>query len=194
MRLFMVLAGLIVLGSTAFADVGPTKLETLIAATDLVVLGRVVNVTAVGSDGFKIAEIEITQTLHGPTKNTRLCYIASPINDDDVSNAHLGETALLFLRRVRKPPSEYPANIREISRGEPLFFIAHAGRGRMVPLSINGDDYVSFRLDRGILLPPKLLALSKRDPKDSSLVLVRLSDLLDFIKEYSAEPCTKRAV
>jgi hypothetical protein len=184
-RLLLILAVLVALGSTDFADVGSTKLETLIDGSDLVVLGKVVSVTAVGSNGFKIAEVEITQTLRGQTESANLRYIATPMTDDDASDAQLGESALLFLRRLSKPPSEYSADVRKITRGEPLFFIAHAGRGRLVPVRINGDDYVYFRLGRRILLPPKLSALWKQDPKDPSLGLVRLNDLLDFIKQYS---------
>jgi hypothetical protein len=176
---------LVTFGSTNLADVGPTKLETLIEGADLIVLGKVLSVTAVGSNGFKIAELDISQTLRGKTENARLHYIASPMTDDDASAAQPGETALLFLRKLRKPLSEFSTDIPETTRGEPLFFIAHAGRGRLLPVRTIGNDYLSFRFGRRILLPPKLSALSKPDPKDRNLSLVPLSAILDFIKNYS---------
>ena len=184
-RWLLVSTVLVVLGPPSFADVGPTKLETLIEGADLVVTGKVINVTA-ASETFKIAEVRILQTLHGKTDKAMVRYIASPLFPDDVSDALPGETTLLFLRKLRKPPSEYPADIREITRGEPLFYLAHAGRGRLVPVRIDGDDYIYFRLGHGILLPPKLLALWKQDPKDSNLGSLRVNDLLGFIEHYTA--------
>jgi hypothetical protein len=141
-------------------------------------------VTAVNNEGLKIAEVKITRTLCGQRDLTGLFYIASKMFPDDISDAQLGETTLLFLRKLRKPPSEYDTAIQKVTRGAPLFYVAHSGRGRLVPIRIEGDDYIYFRLGRRILLPPTLSALWKPDPKDRSLGLIRLSDLVDFIEHY----------
>jgi len=154
-------------------------------SSDLIVLGRVTEVTTIGN-GFKLASVDVIRTLRGQTGAVRLRYIASPITLDDISDAHVGETAVLFLRKPQKPPSEYPDDVLEITRGQPLFFIAHAGRGRLVPVRIDRNDWIYLRLGHGILLPQKLLALWKQDPKDSALGLVRLNDLFDFIEHYAA--------
>ena len=184
MRFVQVLAVLVIVGSISFADIGPTKLETLIEGSDLIVLGKVTDVTTIGH-GFKLASVEVTQTVRGQT-DAKLRYIASPVTFEDISDARIGETAVLFLRKPKKTPSEYPEDVLEITRGQPLFFIAHSGWGRLVPVSIDGDNWIYFRLGHGILLPQKLLALWKQDPKDSNLGLVRVNDLLDFIEHYAS--------
>lgn len=164
-------------------------MEAVINEANLVVMAKVIDVKTLDK-GFKLAEIEVTETLRGQTTNAKLHYIASPLVPGDVSAAQKGETALLFLRRLRKPPAEYPANIKEITHGEAIFLLAAAGRGRLVPIPIDGDNYIRLRRDRGILLPPSLSALSRQDPEDPSLVLVRLNDLLSFIKHYPADSPT----
>jgi hypothetical protein len=169
--------------SVNFASIGPTRLERVIEEANLVVMAKVIDVKILAS-GFRLAEIEVTQSLRGQIPSDKLYYIASPLTPEDVSDAQKGETTLLFLRRLRKPPAEYPANIREITHGEAVFLVAAAGRGRLVPVKVDADNYVSFRRDKGILLPPKLSALWRQDANDPTLGLLRLDALRDFIKQY----------
>jgi photosystem II stability/assembly factor-like uncharacterized protein len=185
-RALLSLAALLIINSANFADVGPTRLETVINEANLVVMAKVIDVKTLDK-GFKLAEIEVTETLRGETTNAKLHYIASPLTPEDVSAAQKGETALLFLRRLRKPPAEYPVDIKEITQGEAVFLVAAAGRGRLVPVKVDADNYVYFRRDRGILLPPKLSALWRQDANDPTLGLIRLDDLLDFIKQYHVQ-------
>jgi len=70
-RLLLVLMTLLVSGPNNFADVGPVKLETLIDGVDIIVVGRIIDVKVLAS-GFKLAEVEITQTVRGQQPGSKL--------------------------------------------------------------------------------------------------------------------------
>jgi len=178
-----VLGILLMASSTIYADIGPAKLETLIEGSDLVVLGKVSEIKTL-DDGFRVATVEVIETLRGSEQRKTLYYIASHLTPEDVSDAKVGDAGVLFLRKPQKPVQKYPDAVRKITHDQPLFFIAHAGRGRLIPVKIDADNYVHFRRDRGILLPLKLSASARQDANDPSLLLLRLDDLLNFIKQY----------
>ena len=169
------------LATSCLADVRPIKLETLIGLSDSIVVGKVVSVRAV-NDELRVAEVEIGQTLKGASSVKRLYYQIPRYSLEDTSDAQVGETALLFLRQPHNlQPSNYPKAIQEITNGTPLFYLSHAGRGRLIPTSLNGISYVYVRRDGSIIVPESVAIEWGSDPSDPGLGLVKLDDLINFI-------------
>ena len=184
-RISLAISFSVVLATLCLADIRPTKLETLISLSDSIVVGKVVSVTTV-NDELRVAEVEISQTLKGSSSSVKRLYYQIPRNSlEDTSDAEVGETALLFLRQPHNVlPSNYPKAIQELTHGTPLFYLSHAGRGRLIPIALNGISYVYVRRDGSIIVPESVAVKWGSDQNDPGLGLVRLDDLLKFIADH----------
>src|SRR5882762_7434693 len=141
-RIGLALLFSVALGTSCRADIGPTKLETLVSLSDSIVVGKVVNVTTVNA-ALRVAEVDVSQTFKGNPTVKRLYYQISRKQLEDTSDAKVGETALLFLRQPHNVmPSDYPKAIQKVTHKTPLFYISHAGRGRLIPTVRRDVSYV----------------------------------------------------
>jgi hypothetical protein len=174
------LVAVVAFAATCFAEAGTMSLSEMIKSSDLIVTGRVVN-AKVG--GKSIAELEVTQTLKGNPSLRRVRFFAAPIWACDVSAAEENEAGLFFLRRnFDDDPSERALPQSE-SDGVPLFFITHSGRGRMKFQHIDSEDFV-YAYKRGeVKFPDSLRFARYPKPEDRELGLVRLADVLSYIKK-----------
>lgn len=178
--LCLALASVIAFTATCFAEAGTMSLAEMIKSSDLIVTGRVVN-AKVG--GKSIAELEITQTLKGKPFLRRVRFVAAPIWACDVSATEENEAGLFFLRRnFTDDPSERALPQSE-SDGVPLFFITHSGRGRMIFQHIDGEDFVYAHKRGEVKFPDSLRFAQYPKPEDHDLGLVRLADVLSYIKK-----------
>jgi len=83
----------VVCSTTCFADAGTMTLAEMIKYSDLVIVGKVVNVTV---NGKHIADVAVTQTLKGDRSLTRIRFYAFPIWTCDVSAANKTRPAFSF--------------------------------------------------------------------------------------------------
>jgi hypothetical protein len=179
-NLFLAHVAVIAFASTCFAEAGTMSLPEMIKSSDLIVTGRVVN-AKVG--GKSIAELEISRTLKGNPSLKRVRFVAAPIWACDVSAAEEDETGLFFLRRnFTDDPSERALPQSE-SDGVPLFFITHSGRGRMIFRHLDGEDFVYAHKRGEVKFPDSLRFARYPKPEDRELGLVRLADILSYIKK-----------
>lgn len=125
-------AVLLTLSSPACAYVDAASLESVIAASDAIVVARVEKITT-RSDESREATAKVLETWKGPVRDS-VRFLASPSWNCDVADAKQGELVVLFLER---------------SDEGPVRSIAHAGRGRM-PVEGSGRD--QFVVPRALTL------------------------------------------
>jgi hypothetical protein len=163
--------GVLFSSAAAWAKVSSTTLVELIASSDLVVLGQVVEVEKVDSE--PVATMQVTEVWKGRSE-PRIRYDVRRAWACDVSDAQVGETAVIFL--IGGAPTG-------------AMVLAHSGRGRFPIVVISGVQYVRARTE-GLVLPVDLPVewLARADGTFDSWV--KLSDLRDYVKA-KAQPHDK---
>jgi hypothetical protein len=152
----------------------------MIKSSDLIVVGRVVNAKV---NDKAIAELTITQTLKGDSSLRQVLFFAAPVWACDVSAAEENETGLFFLRRnFTNSPSEKALPQSELE-GVPIFFITHSGRGRMIFQHIDNEDFVYAQKRGEVKFPNSLHFARYPDLEDRDLGLIRLADVLSYIRK-----------
>ncbi len=162
------------------AKVARIELSKLIQQSNYIVLARVESITEM--DGVKIARAVPLQAFKGANNLTAFYFVAEPTWTCDTSQAKQDETALFFLnqsrgqiikrRLLRKPDARVTV--------QPLFFIAHSGRGKMPLRVVNGAHYV--------VAPPGDVVLPRRMKRVPGILL---SDLVAEIPKQRSFMSTK---
>jgi hypothetical protein len=194
-RAFCQLAALMaVVGVAArlHAKVGSVEFAALVKASDVVVLGNVVDVSTV--DGVKVARVKVIETYKG-TKVDQLFFLAQPTWICDISEAMKGETALLFLTAYedRWKGSELillkPLPTREALQragvGQAMFQIVDSGRGRMPLRSVGGEKYATVWVG-DVRLPVSVRTISGPKPDRSFIRSAALSDIVGLVQSQVA--------
>ena len=176
------------------ADVAPMTLERMIAASSIIVLGKVSRVAVFNPSAeypVKIAEVEVIETLKGPRNLKTVYYWASPGWACDVTTAHEGETDLFLFRpgtRFRDYPQSLSAiipKIKAMTGNRELATIIHSGRGQMEINEMDGGKYVLGSKEGGDIIFPKSIKLyDYPDPEYSYVGMVKIDDLLTYIRNY----------
>lgn len=174
------IVAVVVFASTCFADAGTMELSRMVKFSDLIVVGRVLNAKV---NGKPVAELEIIQTLKGDSSRKRVRFFAAPIWVCDVSAAEENETGLFFLRRYFTDDPAERALPQNEPDGVPVFFITHSGRGRMIFKNIDGEDFVYAHRHGEVKFPNSLRFAHHPKPEDLDLGLVRLADVLAYIRK-----------
>jgi len=171
----------------------PITLDELAKQSQCIVLGQVNRVRTL--DGVHIAEAVVIRTLKG-TSGPRVYFMGQPIRSNEVVEAKVGTTYLLFLRSLKS--SELPdtafrsvgvgnlnAFLGKVSEGygDKIYTIAHSGRGQMAVVKEARLSSVRVRDDE-IVLPKqvKTRPVSAQD-RDASMHRVLLSDIMDYLNE-----------
>lgn len=174
------LVALAAFASTCFAEAGTMSLGEMIKSSDLIVVGRV-SEARVG--GQAVAELGITQILKGDPALKRVRFVAGPVWACDVSAAEDNEAGLFFLRRSFTDDPSERALPQSQSGGLPLFFITHSGRGRMIFKNIDGEDFLYAHKRGEVKFPDSLRFARYPNPEDRALGLVRVSEVLSYIRK-----------
>jgi hypothetical protein len=168
---------LIVLCPTiARAEAAEVSLKDLVARSGLIVIARVAavedgpaGIKTEGNGAFpplRVATAEVIEVWKGgPLREVR--YIASPVQNCDVSHADEGERVVLFLGSRTDTP------IREIS---------HLGRGRMPIRQIEGKPYATIDT-KVVQLPEQIVTIPGPEPRYSWYRSVKLNDLRQFVRQ-----------
>ena len=123
--------------SASFAYSARISVEALVAKAEIIVLAKVIDVRTATTDPHsdRIATAHITATWKGQPSGDRIDYVASPgWFACDVSDAHIGESVVLFLGR-QSEDGRY--HITHFGRGRmPLFDAAGALHARMHEVSV----------------------------------------------------------
>jgi hypothetical protein len=177
---------------SAQAKVPRVTLGYLIRTSDYIVLARVEGVDA--RAGMKIARAvplrEFKATHPADSGRAPFYFVAEPTWTCDTSDAAPGETVLLFLSRVReqtivRPDLGQPPVRVGAAKQQPLFCIAHSGRGRMPARQVNGKTYVTLWTD-DVLLPPGIPTINGPHPGTGEYI--RSALLTDMVREMIREP------
>ena len=175
------LAAVALFAPTCLAEAGTMSLAEMVKSSDLIVVGRVVRAKV---DGKSVAELEVNYTLKGDASLKHVRFYASPLWACDVSAAVEGETGLFFFRRsFTEDPSEksLPQTLMD---GVPVFLITHSGRGRMILVREDGGEFVYAHRRGEVQFPGSLRFARRPKPEDRDLGLVRLSDVLSYIRKH----------
>jgi len=172
------------LAAACHAKVAATSLGELVGLSDLIVVGRVIDIPSV--EKTRVAEVEVTQVLKGRLAGTTLYLLAQPTWTCDTSTAVKGESALLFLQQPRgrisamtyKEPPRLRARLQARKNKGPFMVIAWSGRGRMPLRTVRGENYVALPGD--VRVPSSLKTI--RGPRPEDLSLHRLAEVVQFIK------------
>jgi hypothetical protein len=185
---------LILLWCWVNADVAPMTLERMIAASSIIVLGRVSKVTVFNPSAdypIKIAEVEVVETIKGPHGLKKVYYWASPGLACNVTTAQEGNTDLFLFRpgtRFRNYPQSLSAiipKIKAMTGNRELAKIIHSGRGQMEIKEIDGGRYVlGSKRDGDIIFPQSIKMHDYPDPQYSNVGMVKIEDLVTYIRNY----------
>ncbi len=179
-RFCLSLLAVIILAHLTFAEAGTMTLADVIKFSDCIVIGKVVNARV---NGKRIAELEVAQVLKGNPSWKRIRFYAAPTWACDISNAVENETGLFFLtNNLLYDPKEKPA-LEKDKDGIPIFFITHSGRGRMIYEHIEGEDYLYAHKEGEVKFPKSLRYARYPKPEDRDLGLIKLADVLAYIKQ-----------
>jgi hypothetical protein len=169
----------VVCSTTCSADAGTMTLAEMIKYSDLVIVGKVVNVTV---NGKRIADVAVTQTLKGDRSLTRIRFYAFPIWTCDVSAAEQNETGIFFLRSHFTDDSAEKTAPQDKLDGIPVFFLTHSGRGRLIFQHVDGDDFV-YANKRGDVKFPGSLHFARRPKSDNpDLGLIKVADVIAYVR------------
>jgi hypothetical protein len=159
LALFAVLLGLALPGH---AKVGSVPLDAIIDGSDVVVVAHVESTTRTFIlFGSRHARAKVLEVWKGDP-GSEVEFLASPTWTCDISDAEVGETAVLFLKRSG---SSYE--------------IAHSGRGRLPVRQIEGRPYGT--LWPGVILPEEVGTRPGPDPEFSFIESVSVDDLRTFV-------------
>lgn len=171
----------VTLGATlSFADAGTMTLADMIKYSDCIVVGRVVNAKV---DGKHVAELGVTQVLKGDRSLKRVRFYAAPLWVCDISRAEENETGLFFLRRNFIDDPTENALSRSDRDGEPIFFITHSGRGRIIFLHLDGQDFVHAFKAGEVKFPGSLRYARYPNAANRNLGLITLVDVLSYVRK-----------
>ncbi len=183
--------------ASAGADVQHLPLERLAHGSEAVVLGRAVDIVEVSVEYVpdldepeeqppkaRLARIAVDRWIGGRRKAKSIWIWGTPTWTCDMTYARKGELCLWFLdagdvEAWLKPASR--ARLRKAVGEQPIYRVAHSGRGQMPVRTRAGQTYVKtwpgeLRMPRGIATIPTL------DPRFDSKRLVRLEALLDRVR------------
>ena len=146
--------------STASARIASTTIEALIENSDAIVVAKVTELlpTSTEKGDLVYATARVEHSLKGSLTESFMFY-ASAGWVCDASGAIKDETALFFLGRSDNG----------------VYYIQHAGRGRMPFREIDGKTYVTLWDD--VVLPAKAPLVAGPEPKYSFIRSVELSYL-----------------
>ena len=157
----LLLAGLA--GPQLFAKVAATPLDDLATRSELIVIAKVESIEkARGSKQY--AKARVTEIWKG-AQTESVEFLASPTWTCDISEAHKGETVVLFLTKTGKSRS---------------YQIAHSGRGRMPLRAVGDKSYATFWND--VILPKDTPTIDGPDPKWSFIRSIEVSTLRELVK------------
>lgn len=157
-----VVVGILMLSaSAAIARVPSIWLAELIKGADCIVLAKVDGLLAY--EDLTVARAVPIRTLKGDAEAKRFYFVAGRTWACDVSAAERGEIALLFLTRAKSERVSRHLLGKPAARVsvKPLFFIAHAGSGRMPLRTVKGQPHVTVRLG-DIHLPARIPTVRTR--------------------------------
>lgn len=148
--------------STIQARVMEMVFDDLIEDADLIVIGKVESINHISD--VRIAKFKISQTLKG-TATDEIYFLAERTWTCDISDARVGEKALLFLSKynylskleiqgIEKP--DFKLSFEKITYKTELFRIYGSGYGREPIRNIKGKDYISVPVYQ-IKVPKELL-------------------------------------
>lgn len=158
----------------ATGKVAAMSVTDLFKASDVVVTAKVASVDNIV--GTKVASANVIQVYKGSVKQSKVSFLAEPTWTCDVSGAKPGERVLLYLvcpdmQYVKKVAPKIESAISLLSgKGEELYFIGDAGRGRISTI-VENNQYglaAEFRYDRWVVnfdlyLPDKKYLKSKKE-------------------------------
>lgn len=150
-------------GPQLLAEVGATPLDDLATRSDLIVIAKVESIEK-ARGGKQYAKARVTEVWKGAQTETAE-FLASPTWTCDISEAHKGETVVLFLTKTDKSRS---------------YRIAHSGRGRMPLRTVGDKSYATFWGD--VILPKDTPTIDGPDPKWSFIRSVVVSTLRELVK------------
>ena len=126
MRVIACVVATLFCASPAFALVARPSLEELVARADLIVLGTNTEIDTVL--GVRIATVEVVRTLKGDSL-PELHYLAHRRWTCDITDAKIGEKAVLFLSHHRFNPNPRPCRSDSLGRAIVPMFLEHEPNG-----------------------------------------------------------------
>lgn len=181
-------------------SVGRIKFDELVRYSDSIVVARVTSVTRLDrpegerktdssraldqwrSEGtVRVAEAEVLRVVKGERATTKVHFLAQATWTCDISDAKVGETALLFLRESSWVADEGPtlrAALRESTGGSAMFVLMHSGRGRMPIRQVGASDFATYWTD--VVMPKELENVDGPEPEYSGFI--RSAALADLEK------------
>ena len=157
-------AGLLCFASSAHGKVAATSIEELVAESGLIVVAKVRSVETV-SGGKRAARAQVQEVWKGP-HHREVLFNASPTWTCDISEAKVGEEAVLFLG-VGKP-------------GE-LVYISHSGRGRMPLREVSGKRYATLWVG-DVILPNEAATIPGPENEYSFIRSIELDSLKSLVQ------------
>ena len=198
-RAIFATAALVWAASIARSENRELDLLLLVRAADRIVVGRVVEVHEIESQGRpRVAEVEVLRRLTGP-EGKRLFVLASGTWVCDESRAVAGERAVFFLRPIPNidladtglaPWTEDPAFLTRVKtlRGEaPFLRIAWSGWGRM-PIRERGKETLAETRFAPLRAPASIPSIPWPCPQYSFVRSVPLDALLTHVEALVRVP------
>lgn len=144
------------------AKVASIPLDEMIDASEVVVVAQVESVSRTFIFfGSRYAQAKVLEVWKG-NPGAEIEFLASPTWTCDISDAEVGETAVLFLERSGSS-----------------YVIAHSGRGRLPIRQIEGRPYGTIW--PGVILPENVGTRPGPDPEYSFIESVSVDDLRAFV-------------